>query len=198
MRLDTSFELFTYWNSTRGIADAPLRSEIDPGAIRHMLPRVFILEAADVGGPRFRLAGTMICSLFGRELRDMPFSSLWTGQGDDAVTFARGVMDGVSPAVLNATGNGGYGRSMTFEVILLPMRSSPDRCDRVLGCLVATSKSTWLGMQPLAGLRLDRGRTIDSRTGLREPETPAPRSAASALASKRLGLSLAVRRALNL
>ena len=199
MRLDASLELFNYWNSTRGADDAPLRSQIDPGAIRHILPQIFILETGQDSDPRFRLAGTTICSLFGRELRDTAFSSLWTGRGaEKAVYVAVAVMDRVAPALLDATGQPPSGRPSTFEVVLLPMRSSPDRCDRLLGCLVSAKTNTRLASQPLAGLRLDRSRMLDGLTGLPDTEVTEQQASSSAWFARGIGLSFAVRRALHL
>jgi hypothetical protein len=199
MRHKTSIEIFNYWNRIRGSADAPLRAQIEPGSIRHILPQIFILEMTDIGESRFRLAGTMICNLFGRELRDALFSSLWSGNPlDSAVKIAKGVMDHAVPALLNATGYTGSGRSMSFEVILLPMRSSADRCDRLLGCLVPTNGSAWLGAEPLASLVLDRSRLLDDQPTAAEALPVAPKAAKSVLVARGAELSLAVRRVLHL
>ncbi len=199
MRLESSLELFNYWNSTRGDADAPLRSQIDPGAMRHILPKIFILEAGHDGDPRFRLAGTTICSLFGRELRDTAFSSLWTGRrAEEAADVAVDVMDRVAPALVDATGHPPSGRPSTFEVVLLPMRSSPDRCDRLLGCLVSAKTNGHHASQPLSSLRLDRIRLLDGRTGLPDIEVTGRQAASPDWFAKGIGFSLAVRRALHL
>lgn len=198
MRHKTSFEIFNYWNRTRGSDDAPLRARIDPASIRHILPQIFILELTESGESRFRLAGTMICSLFGRELRDDFFSSLWSGkQFDNAVKIASGVMSHASPALLNATGYTATGRSMTFEIILLPMRSAEDRCDRLLGCLVPTNGPAWLGAEPLVKLALDRSRMLNEQPGA-DAAPHEPKAGKSVLVSKGAELTLAVRRVLHL
>jgi hypothetical protein len=198
MRHDTSREIFNYWNRTRGVHDAPLRAQIEPGSIRHILPQIFILETSDIGQPRFRLAGTMICSVFGRELRDDLFSALWAGgQSDNAVKIARGVMSHAVPALLNATGYTATGRSTGFEIVLLPMRSSPERCDRLLGCLVASSTG-WLGAEPLVNLALERSRLLYDEAGTADRRPLEPKATKSVWVSSGAGLSLAVRRVLHL
>jgi len=199
MRHKTSLEIFNYWNRIRGAADAPLRAQIEPASIRHILPQIFILEMTEIGQARFRLAGTMICSFFGRELRDDLFSSLWSGsQSDNAVKIALGVMNHAAPALLNATGYTGTGRSMSFEIILLPMRSSPECCDRLLGCLVPTNSAGWFGADPLAKLTLDRSRLLNDRSSTVDALPVEPKAAKSVLVSKGAELTLAVRRALHL
>jgi hypothetical protein len=60
--------VFEYWNRQRGQRSAPTRSEIDPAAIRHILGDTFMLAADVIDGIRFRLAGTRVCTLFGREI----------------------------------------------------------------------------------------------------------------------------------
>jgi hypothetical protein len=199
MRHKTSVEIFNYWNRIRGSADAPLRAQIDPASIRHFLPHIFILEASEIGSPRFRLAGTMLCSLFGRELRDDLFSALWSGsQRDNAAEIARGVMAHAVPALLNATGHTGGGRSMNFEILLLPMRSSTDRCDRLLGCLVSTSNGSSLGSETLTGLALDRSRLLHDWASSADAPTSELKPTRSVLIEKSVELGHAVRRVLHL
>jgi hypothetical protein len=199
MRHRTSFEIFNYWNRIRGSADAPLRSQIEPASIRHTLPQIFILEMSEVGDLKFRLAGTMICSLFGRELRDHLFLSLWSGsQRNNAVEIARGVINHATPALLNATGHTGSGRTISFEILLLPMRSSIDCCDRLLGCVVPTSGTVGLGAEPLTSLMLDRSRLLNGQSGAADAIASEPKSVKSVLASKGTELGVAVRRILHL
>lgn len=161
MRQKTSIEIFNYWDRIRGSADAPLRNAIEPSAIRHILPQLFILELTPSGETRFRLAGTMVCNLFGRELREHDFAALWTaGQLADVANIARGVMIHSVPTLLNATGYNAAGRSLALEILLLPVRSAEDRCDRLLGCFVPSASAAWIGAEPLEALVLDRSRLM--------------------------------------
>lgn len=164
MRQKTSTEIFTYWEQIRGNADAPMRNLIQPSAISHILPELFILENTADDNPRFRLAGTAICNLMGREIRGETFAALWAGsQQEDPVRIAAGVMTHVVPALINATGYCISGRSMAFEMVLMPLRSSGDTCDRLLGCLAPAASSAWLGNERLEFLALDRSRLLCDR-----------------------------------
>lgn len=66
-------DLFDYWCALRPPGRLPLRSQIDPGAIRPLLPRLYILERQDDGTVTVRLAGTALRQLYGLEMtgRDM-------------------------------------------------------------------------------------------------------------------------------
>ncbi len=161
MRQKTSTEIFTYWERIRGSADAPTRDLIQPSAVAHILPELFILENTADDNPRFRLAGTGICNLMGREIRGENFAGLWaSSHHDDPVRIAAGVMRHVVPASINATGYCISGRRMTFEMVLMPVRTSNDVCDRLLGCLTPTVHSNWLGNERLEFLALDRSRLL--------------------------------------
>jgi hypothetical protein len=72
-----SRELYAYWDKKRGKRAAPERAEIEPGAIRNVLSDAFILALDGGAGHPFRLAGTRVCALFGRELKSEPFIGLW-------------------------------------------------------------------------------------------------------------------------
>jgi len=161
MKNKTSLEVHAYWNRLRGSAPAPLRSQIEPGAIRHTLPDLFMLEADPSGEPVFRLAGTRICGLFGREFRTEPFAAFWAQDQDNhPVNIASGVIRHEIPALLNVTGFTESGQTMRFEMLLLPVRSTPETCDRLLGALTADGPISRLGSEPLLCLAMDRSRLI--------------------------------------
>jgi hypothetical protein len=71
-------ELFDYWNDRRGNRLAPERADIEPGAIRRVLADTFILSCEPHRGHPFRIAGTRVCALFGRELKGKSFLDLWS------------------------------------------------------------------------------------------------------------------------
>jgi hypothetical protein len=60
-------ELFDYWNERRGRRAAPERGDIEPGDIRGVLADTFILAFDAPASHPFRIAGTRVCALFGRE-----------------------------------------------------------------------------------------------------------------------------------
>ncbi|WFU10624.1 PAS domain-containing protein [Rhizobium sp. CB3090] len=198
MRQKTSTEIFTYWEQLRGNADAPLRNLIQPSAVRHILPQLFILESVPNEAPRFRLAGTAICSFMGRELRGESFAALWAGsQPDDPVRIAAGVMSHVVPALINATGYSISGRNIAFEMVLMPVRSAGDVCDRLLGCLTPVAHLSWLGSERLEFLALDRSSLLSERPARRVEVPLYPEPADLISRHDGAGLGELMRRKLN-
>lgn len=163
MRHETSLALLAYWQRQRGGRAVPLRADINPADIRSILPAIFILERRAEGGFAFRLAGTGICALFGRELKAAPLAALWQGESiDRATSLAAAVAETGRPAVLDAGGESRGGRQVTTEVALMPLASRAGRTDRVIGALAALERPFWLSLDPLVSLTLTGGRLLDA------------------------------------
>lgn len=60
-------DLADYWTSLRQPGHLPRRSQVDPGAIRSLLPFLYIIEVRDTG-VFIRLAGTALRQLYGIEM----------------------------------------------------------------------------------------------------------------------------------
>jgi hypothetical protein len=126
-RFEETHELHARWQALRDGRHAPLRRSLAPAAIKGLLPRVFILGFVDRDW-RFRLAGTELYPVHGRELTGLPFSDMWHGQHRsfrDAVTecacWAR-------PLLVRSTARAGE-RAVEMETLLLPFRRDPDFAD---------------------------------------------------------------------
>jgi hypothetical protein len=78
MKHKSTKAVYAYWNEKRGQRPAPERADIDPTVIRHALGDTIMLSADFVDRLRFRLAGTRVCALFGRELKGETFAGLWS------------------------------------------------------------------------------------------------------------------------
>ena len=161
MRQTGSIKLFQYWNRLRRKRPAPERTEIDPTDIKMLLPDTFILDMDGRGEPVFRLAGTRLCAAYGRELKGSAFTSLLRdADHDTALRLSQDVFRSNSVAVLTFAADSRNGRSVTFEMLLLPLSGGVgDR--RCLGIMTAAQKPFWLGADPLIGGRLDAGHIID-------------------------------------
>jgi hypothetical protein len=161
MKQSSTRELFAYWTRQRGQRRAPARSDIDPAEIRHALGDIFIL--ADVADEqRFRLAGTRMCALFGRELKGEAFASLWSEasaqQCRDVLLDVVSEQHGFAAA---ATGRNAGGDTVDLELLLLPL--APQGVTRVsaIGALVALETPFWIGARPVAALELGTVRNLD-------------------------------------
>src|SRR4030088_2813651 len=85
MKHPSSREFFAYWDAKRAGARAPDRSEIEPGAVRGLLGDIFVLSYDAQSGYPFRVAGTRVCALLGRDLKDRSFSALFAPDGRRAI-----------------------------------------------------------------------------------------------------------------
>ena len=86
MKHPSSREFFAYWDARRGDARAPDRSEIEPDAVRGLLGDIFVLSYDNEAGYPFRVAGTRVCALLGRDLKDFSFSAMTGFTGKTVLT----------------------------------------------------------------------------------------------------------------
>ena len=127
MKHPSNRELFDYWNERRGERPAPERGDIEPAAIRQVLGDTFVLEANGLDNHLFRLAGTRLCALFGRELKGERFLKLWQRSGQTAIReLIAVVMEekvGIVASVTGATSDDTLA-PVNLEMLLLPLASS--------------------------------------------------------------------------
>ncbi|MEN6543605.1 PAS domain-containing protein [Parvibaculum sp.] len=157
MKHKTTEALFDYWNAMRAGRIAPLRSEIEPGAIRRLLPHVFILERHDRQSYRFRLAGTGLCSVYGMEFRGHNFLAMWQDDCCESLDKAlREVTGNGNIAIVEYTAATNDHREVTFEMILMPLAQENGAITRVLGAAVPMDERAWIGDRLLARQWIDR------------------------------------------
>jgi hypothetical protein len=121
MKHPSSREFYAYWDKMRGSASAPDRSDIEPSAVRELLGDIFVLSYDAEAGYPFRVAGTRVCALLGRDLKDQSFSALFTD------TARREIQDMIAvvaeetiPAIAGLTATSENGETAHLELLLLP------------------------------------------------------------------------------
>jgi hypothetical protein len=121
MKHPSNQQFFAYWDAKRAGARAPDRSEIEPEAVRELLPDIFVLSCDAAARFPFRVAGTRLCALLGRDLKDRSFSELFTGDGrreiEDIITV---VTEEMLAAVAGITAVSENGTPAHLELLLLP------------------------------------------------------------------------------
>lgn len=173
MKHPSTQAVFHYWNMQRGARPAPLRSDIEPFAIRHALGDTFMLSADFTEQLRFRLAGTRVCALFCRELKGEAFSALWSEASRQTVGQLLAIISDESvSAVAGLRGHTDDGEYVELELLLLPLLRTGHARTRALGTLVPATRPYWLGAKPLTGLDLTTLRHLDENID-RHLETPA-------------------------
>jgi hypothetical protein len=165
MKTSGNRDLFEYWNRRRGHRLAPERADIEPAAIRHLLSDTFFLTADAAGTFPFRLAGTRLCALFGRELKTESFFNLWKESDQPTLRHLLGVViEEKIGVVAQATG---YTAEAIFpinlELLLLPLLQRTPLDARVLGGLVPHGAPHWIGTRSIDRLALGAFRHVGSR-----------------------------------
>jgi hypothetical protein len=163
MKHPTNRQLFAHWSERRGTRLAPERADIDPGAIRQVLGDTFVLAADDFGHYPFRLAGTRLCALFGRELKGESFVALWDRSEQTALRELIAVVieerAAVVASVTGATREDTL-QAAKFELLLLPLAHRSRADARVLGAFAPMSAPYWLGAKTMRPLTLGMFRHV--------------------------------------
>ena len=148
------------------------RTEIEPADIKTLLADTFILEKDTRGEAVFRLAGTRLCAIYGRELKGFAFASLWKDKDQRMVArLAHGAFSTKSVVVI-------YLRRHQPQRPLERIRAAaaaarrrrrepalPGRCD-------AAEKPFWLGADPIVEARDRIGARRRSGPRADVPEEP--------------------------
>jgi hypothetical protein len=161
MKHPASREIYAYWTARRGSRRAPNRSEIDPAAIGSLLGDCFMMNREAGADTVFRLAGTRICEMFGRELKGERFLSLWDARShadlhmllDLSADHAQGFVAGVTADVDD-------GKPIRLELVLLPLYRAGTAEARSIGTLAAFEPAHHLQLQSVSGLRLEGWRYL--------------------------------------
>lgn len=182
MKHATSRLLFSYWDKLRGDRAAPERSQIEPGQIRHILADTFILGIEPDSRAAFRLAGTRVCALFGRDLTGTDFNALWPSDRrvePDQLTDL--VTSDTVGTVSGMVGESELGSVIGLELILLPLRHHGSTNRRMIGALSPSALPSWLGVSALQSLDMRSLRVI----GNAKPGRPGLGDVGPGAASKR-------------
>ena len=170
MKHPSTRALYDYWNRQRGSHAAPERSDIDPTAIPRVLADTFLLGVNALDQPIVRLAGTRVCALFCRELKDQNFVALFRRGGRSAIQDLLGIVCNEAVAtVAGLTGSLADGDSTELELLLLPLRHRGRTDMRMLGVIVPLETPYWLGLMPIESLALGTLRHIGPVLEVRRP-----------------------------
>jgi hypothetical protein len=124
MKHPSNREFFAYWDARRGDARAPDRSEIEPGAVRELLGDIFVLSCDAAAGYPFRVAGTRVCALLGRDLKDRSFSALFAPESRHEIEEIIAVVsEEMLAAVAGVTATAQDGSLAHLELLLLPFNA---------------------------------------------------------------------------
>ncbi len=124
MKHPSSREFFAYWDGKRAGARAPDRSAIEPAAVRGLLGDIFVLSYDAASGYPFRVAGTRVCALVGRDLKDRSFSALFApGDRREIENVITVVSEEMLAAVAGISATSEDGQPAHLELLLLPFNA---------------------------------------------------------------------------
>jgi hypothetical protein len=175
MKHPTSVALYDYWDKVRDGRLAPRRLEIEPACLTSILSDTFILERNSTVDYPYRLAGTGICEVFGREFRGRNFLDAWSRS--DQITLSRQLavvcQDGAG-FVFEMAATGLERHTVILEGTLLPLLHTGTTIARLIGSIAAMDKPEWLGHEPLTSLELLGHRLVWPGRPPIVPSAPAP------------------------
>src|ERR1700753_3059778 len=121
MKHPASREFFSYWDGKRGGARAPDRRDLDHHSGRELPADTFVLSCEAEAGYPFRVAGTRVCALFGRDVKDQRFVDLFTAASRPEIEEIIAVVaDEKLPAIAGLTATSPRGTTSHLELLLLP------------------------------------------------------------------------------
>lgn len=120
MKHPSNRQFFAYWDEKRGEARAPDRSDFKPDAVRELLGDIFVLACDEAERFPFRVAGTRLSALLGRDLKGQNFPELFAREGRREIEDIIGaVTEDMLPAVAGITAASDQGVAH-LELLLLP------------------------------------------------------------------------------
>lgn len=170
MRQKKTKEMLQYWmglyeqanssNSAFQKRRFPERSDVQPADCRALLGDMFILEVKNKQ-VFYRLAGTRLCSLYGRELKNESFQEAFEGEDQRSAETLSAQMgsDGVA-AIICSVAESSHGELVNLETLLLPLTYQGNPSQRVLGVTVACEMPSWIGAHPIIAQTIRSVRTL--------------------------------------
>ena len=165
-----------YWSRVRRVTGVPDQADIDPKALKRLLPHVFLLDSRADGAFTYRLAGTALCERFGMELRDQNFLAHWDRESRVLLaTLLRQSLRTKTPLCLTSIGATDDCRMIEIETVLMPIAFGGHEPERFLAVAHAMGDLYALGGRSIAFERLvassfvQEGEAID---GLGTPLQP--------------------------
>ncbi|HXJ03363.1 MAG TPA: PAS domain-containing protein [Micropepsaceae bacterium] len=159
-----------YWSRIRHGRSTPDQADIDPKALKRLLPFVFLLDARS-SAFTYRLAGTTLCERYGGELRGRDFLTPWDPESRmRLIELLRKSLQACVPVCLSSIGATDDCHMIEIETVLMPIAFGAAHPERFLGVAQVLTDVLPLGGQPIRFERLVSSNLV--REG--EPSDRAP------------------------
>jgi hypothetical protein len=167
MKHPSNRAFFAYWDAKRAGAAAPDRSEIEPGAVRELLGDIFVLSYEPATGHPFRVAGTRVCALLGRDLKGAGFTALFAPDCRREIEDILGIVAEETLAIVaGISATASDGSPAHLELLLLPFSARAHTPLSLTGLLAPMNRP---GADTLGAFSLTSWRTIGQQPRLLGP-----------------------------
>lgn len=134
MKHRNSHLLVGYWSRIRRGRDIPDQTDIDPRAIKRLLPYAFILDCENPTRPVYRLGGTALCERFGFELKGTGFLTHWDARSSLALTgLLKQSLKSRKPLCLSSVAVTAGHNTSELETVLAPVSFNASEPTRFFG-----------------------------------------------------------------
>ena len=180
-------DLLNYWNQVRQGRQAPKRIEITPSDISPLLPVTFILEVTKDKELKFRLAGSKMCEIFGKEFRGLNFFDCWPPMEQSILSrhLSQLINEGTI-VTINCEAKAPNGETAECEILFLPLTHSGTTIDRILGAVTLQEDHPWIGLIDLEFHMITEIHTSYIRLNILNETSNTPPSKLAFLPHKRL------------
>jgi hypothetical protein len=132
--------LVGYWSRIRDGRPVPDQTDINPKAIKRLLPFTFILNCEHPSRPYYRLAGTGLCERFGSELKGTGFLAFWDGSSATAIAaLLRQSLCLRQPVCLFSMATTESGGIAELETVVTPVSFNGGEARRLFGLVQVLS-----------------------------------------------------------
>src|SRR5258705_8424343 len=152
------------------------QADIDPKALKRLLPFVFLLDARG-GNFTYRLAGTTLCERYGSELRGRDYFLHWDPESSARLAeLLRQSLRARLPLCLTSIGAVDHCHMIEIETVLMPITFGSDHPERFLGVAQVLTDVAPLAGQAIAFERLVPSKLVrEEDTGpMKPPSAPPP------------------------
>ncbi len=173
MKHRNSHLLVGYWSRLRKGRPIPDQSDIDPRALKRMLPDMLILDAVDPSHPLYRLAGTQLCERHGSELRGTNFLAGWEVRSRrDLAGLLAQALQTHQPLCLSSFGTSPQASVVEMETLLAPVSFGGGGATRFVGMVQILGDGAQLADKPIAFQRLTDAQLVQEDEPLSVMEPP--------------------------
>lgn len=169
-----------YWTQIRQGRATPDQADIDPKALKRLLPFVFLLDMREDGSFIYRLAGTALCERYGGELRGKDFLGHWDDISSASLRkVLRQALARRSPVCLTSIGATEECSMIEIETVLLPITYGAGEPQRFLGVTQLLADMGSLGGKHIEFERLVAAQLVSegempSKNDVTTPPPPPP------------------------